>query len=225
MDNKILFAFNVREKSKPGPKKIVITKEDVVTVRTSSRRFENTIVISPFTVDENYNHVPNYDYTDVNDDYCFINTRVLEPILPNLGKIALRVLWHIIFLLQPNSNCVKFSTYMADQIHGTQKSGATFKEVSKLEQYGLLRRTNHRSVYVVNHNLFFKGNLKEFAEKYKQLYGDKICELTENGYVILDNAGGEEVDKRGIISVTSSLRGVSEDEVRQNQQKFQQGQI
>lgn len=187
MDNKILFNFGIREKTKPGPKKIVVAKEEVQTIKTSRRVLENKIVITPYEVDYNYNHVPNYDYTDVNDDYCFVNARLLEPIIPNLTKTALRLIWHAAFILQPNSNVVNFPMYFITQIHGAAKAGNIYKELDKLEEYGIMHRTSRKSYYIVNHNLFFKGNLKEFAEKYKELYGDRKCEFNERGYVIIDD--------------------------------------
>lgn len=187
MDNKILFNFGIREKTKPGPKKIIVTKEEVQTIKTSRRVLENKIVITPYEVDYNYNHVPNYDYIDVNDDYCFINARLLEPIIPNLTKTALRLIWHAAFILQPNSNVVNFPMYFITQIHGAAKAGNIYKELDKLEEYGIMHRTSRKSYYIINHNLFFKGNLKEFAEKYKELYGDRKCEFNERGYVIIDD--------------------------------------
>lgn len=187
MDNKILFNFGIREKTKPGPKKIVVAKEEVQTIKTSRRVLENKIVITPYEVDYNYNHVPNYDYTDVNDDYCFVNARLLEPIIPNLTKTALRLIWHAAFILQPNSNIVNFPMYFITQIHGAAKAGNIYKELDKLEEYGIMHRTSRKSYYIINHNLFFKGNLKEFAEKYKELYGDRKCEFNKRGYVIIDD--------------------------------------
>lgn len=187
MDNKVLFAFNVREKTKPGPKKIVVSKKEIIKIKNSRRVLENKIVISPYEIKDNYNHVPNYDYTEVNDDYCFVNARLLEPILPNLNKIALRVVWHLAFLLQPNSNVVKFPMDLINQIHGSKYSGYTWSSIKKLEEYNIINRTNRQSYYVVNHNLFFKGNLKEFATKYKELYGDKQCMFTKKGYVVIDD--------------------------------------
>lgn len=203
MDNKVLFNFGIREKTKPGPKKIVVAKEEVQTIKTSRRVLENKIVITPYEVDYNYNHVPNYDYEEVNDDYCFINARLLEPIFPNLTKTALKLIWHAIYILQPNSNIVNFPMYSITQIHGSVKAGMVYKELDKLEELGLMTRTNRRSYYIINHNLFFKGNLKEFAEKYKELYGDRKCEFDDKGYVIIDNDFSAELiqSKNNLIKV------------------------
>ena len=220
MDNKVLFDFNIRPKSKPGPKKIVVTKRDIKTNRTDRRQFENSIVISPFEVCENYNHAPNYDYTNVNDDYCFINTRVLEPILPNMSKTALRTIWHFMYLLQPNSNCLSFSIYMVDQIHGNVRSGDIYKELTRMEDYGFIRRTNLRSIFIINHNLFFKGNLNEFAKKYHEKFDNNTPAFNERGYVILDTNSYLEVKGRTGHD-TLPLRGMSEEEIQQERLKLQ----
>lgn len=49
----------------------------------------------------------------------------------------------------------------------------------------LIKRTTRKSIYIVNHNMIFKGNLSEFIVKYKEKYPEP-CRLTADGKIILD---------------------------------------
>ena len=50
----------------------------------------------------------------------------------------------------------------------------------------IIARTTRKSIYVVNHNMIFKGNLGEFIAKYKIKYPDG-CKVDSNGKIILEH--------------------------------------
>ena len=50
----------------------------------------------------------------------------------------------------------------------------------------LLARTTKKSIYVVNHNIIFKGKLEKFIEIYKEKFPNP-CELDSKGKVIIRN--------------------------------------
>lgn len=49
----------------------------------------------------------------------------------------------------------------------------------------IVLKTNVPKVYLINHNVFFKGNYDEFAQIYKELYDDETATLDEKGRVII----------------------------------------
>lgn len=50
----------------------------------------------------------------------------------------------------------------------------------------LIAKTTRKSIYVVNHNMIFKGNISEFITKYKIKYPDG-CKVDNNGKIILEH--------------------------------------
>ena len=47
-------------------------------------------------------------------------------------------------------------------------------------------KTNQQSTYVINHNIIFKGDLNDFAKKYKEIYGDYKGQYDNKGRLIID---------------------------------------
>lgn len=50
----------------------------------------------------------------------------------------------------------------------------------------LIARTTKKSIYVVNHNIIFKGKLEKFVEMYKEKFPNP-CELDSRGKVVIRN--------------------------------------
>lgn len=56
-----------------------------------------------------------------------------------------------------------------------------------LEEQNIVRRTNKQNVYVVNHEMIFKGNFSDFINSYIDIYKDVELKLDAKGRVILSD--------------------------------------
>lgn len=61
------------------------------------------------------------------------------------------------------------------------------KYIIELEKQNIIRRTTKKNVYVVNHEMIFKGSYSDFIETYLNTYKTTGVMLDSNGKVILDN--------------------------------------
>ncbi len=106
------------------------------------------------------------------------------------------------------SNCnsivlIKLIHYIAKTIKFTSNKivlSSTNKEISnivgtrhlsyyidKLEEQYIIRRTTKQNVYVVNHEMIFKGNYSEFINAYIETYKNIPVSIDDKGRVILFN--------------------------------------
>lgn len=61
------------------------------------------------------------------------------------------------------------------------------KYIIELEKQNIIRRTTKNNVYVVNHEMIFKGSYSDFIKTYLDTYKTTGVMLDSNGKVILDN--------------------------------------
>ena len=71
------------------------------------------------------------------------------------------------------------------QFSGLQKN-CFYNAIEDAINNKIIARTTRKSIYVVNHNMIFKGNLGEFIAKYKIKYPDG-CKVDSNGKIILEH--------------------------------------
>lgn len=55
-----------------------------------------------------------------------------------------------------------------------------------LYNFDVIKATTRKSVYIINHNIIFKGNYTEFIQLYKEMYSDKDVIVNEDGKIVLD---------------------------------------
>lgn len=60
--------------------------------------------------------------------------------------------------------------------------------IKELEANNIIRRTTKQSVYVVNHEMIFKGSYSDFIKVYLDIYKEVGIILDANGRVILDKS-------------------------------------
>lgn len=58
--------------------------------------------------------------------------------------------------------------------------------IKELEMNNIIRRTTKQSVYVVNHEMIFKGSYSDFIKVYLDIYKEIGIMLDADGRVILD---------------------------------------
>lgn len=61
------------------------------------------------------------------------------------------------------------------------------KYIIELEKQNIIRRTTKKNVYVINHEMIFKGSYSDFIKTYLDTYKTTGVMLDSNGKVILDN--------------------------------------
>jgi hypothetical protein len=62
------------------------------------------------------------------------------------------------------------------------------KCISKLQSTHCIRRTNIFKVYIVNHNIIFKGDYLDFIKTYNTIYRNAFTVTNVYGHVILDKS-------------------------------------
>lgn len=62
------------------------------------------------------------------------------------------------------------------------------KCINKLQSTHCIRRTNIFKVYIVNHNIIFKGDYLDFIKTYNAIYRNAFTVTNVYGHVILDKS-------------------------------------
>lgn len=143
------------------------------------------IVPTPFEVKENYDTYPNINYESnlIDFKYSIIDIRELGYIYDRLSKASMRVLFNMLYNLENDTNIVKFNI---SEFSRFRKYDAAFEYTlyKELIEHNLIVRTNKRCTYIINHNVFYKGDLNKFRDVYNKYYKGYQIEYNEKGEVI-----------------------------------------
>ena len=143
------------------------------------------IVPTPFEIKENYDTYPNIDYQSnlIDFKYSIIDIRELGYIYDRLSKASMRVLFNMLYNLENDTNFVKFNI---SEFSRFRKYDAAFEYTlyKELIEHNLIVRTNKNCTYIINHNVFYKGDLNKFRDVYNKYYKDYQIEYNEKGEVI-----------------------------------------
>lgn len=143
------------------------------------------IVPTPFEVKENYDTYPNINYESnlIDFKYSIIDIRELGYIYDRLSKASMRVLFNMLYNLENDTNIVKFNI---SEFSRFRKYDAAFEYTlyKELIEHNLIVRTNKRCTYIINHNVFYKGDLNKFRDIYNKYYKNYQIEYNEKGEVI-----------------------------------------
>ena len=144
------------------------------------------IVPTPFEVKENYDTYPNINYESnlIDFKYSIIDIRELGYIYDRLSKASMRVLFNMLYNLENDTNIVKFSEFSRFRKYDAAFEYTLYKE---LIEHNLIVRTNKKCTYIINHNIFYKGDLNKFRDIYNKYYKDYQIEYNEKGEVIVSN--------------------------------------
>lgn len=154
------------------------------------------IAVSPFPFKDNYDDVPDVDYNKFSPDCIVLNTKTFANLSRDLPKRVLQIAIQIMYLLQPNTNIVKITQEISAGFYSKANKPSTmwYNVVRILEEYKFFKKTSQQSTYVINHNIIFKGNLNEFARKYKEAYGDAKGFEDRRGNLIIDKANKNRIE-------------------------------
>ena len=139
----------------------------------------NTILPSPFIIERNKVRYEVYDEIInkiINKEFYvnreFACTELLFAIVvDNLSPSAIRILCKLTALLQLNKNYI----YLPNKVIETLcklDTKSVIKGINELIINKVLARTNRKSIYVINHNILFKGDYKKFEDLYNAVFGD-----------------------------------------------------
>jgi len=146
------------------------------------------IVPTPFDIKERYDDYPNINYYDncIDFKYSIIDIREFGYVFERLSKGSMRVLMNMLYNLENDTNLVKFNINEFCRFR-KEESAREYAIYKELIENNLIVRTNQKCTYIINHNIFYKGDLNKFREKYYRLYSDYELEYNEKGEVIISN--------------------------------------
>lgn len=95
------------------------------------------------------------------------------------------LLFFILSKVEYYSNTVTFKLNEAVSATGICKN-SVINSINKLQKKNIINKTNTQSLYVINHNLIFKGDLNKFIRQYNKLYEGKYAEKDDNDKLIIN---------------------------------------
>lgn len=129
---------------------------------------------TPFVVNNNYvgksiaNRNKGYDkikYYDISN--------ILISLIKDATGTQLKTLFYIINNLEWNSNIVYLDyDIIADKLNVGRR--AIIDAIAFLCNNSIICRTDVKGIFVVNHNLVFRGNIEQFYKTYTAFYHDKL---------------------------------------------------
>lgn len=187
-------------KSKRGIKKIPLVETEA-TNKVVSKENEETeadyLGILPTTFGTHIDTVLKelVDDLEVGDEYKLIKKVLknknfalyeveLEDIRANVSVTASKIIGYIVKHIEFNVNCIYF-TYNNVNVFAHIDNNAYSKAISELVKHEVIRTTNRRSLYIVNHNYVFKGNIIKFINKYNKKYDGETATVNEKGEIVL----------------------------------------
>lgn len=104
-------------------------------------------------------------------------TKVLRTIKDHGTLIELLSL--IMDKIDYDTNRISLKSSDLDVLEIIKKPNNFSRYIDKLEELNILARTTKRGIYVVNHNMIFKGSYPTFISRYIVIYKDKIDKNNE----------------------------------------------
>lgn len=130
---------------------------------------------------------------------CTNHKHFLNPYV-DLSKNGYKLLWYIMDIIEFNSNAVKFTREQAAK--GLDVNVTTIDDaIESLCDNDIMCKTDVRSVFVINHNVIFKGNLIDFMLLYKEIFGNIKPEMIDEIITDIDYVTGEEKSRKGRILI------------------------
>lgn len=144
-----------------------------------TRKRLNKIVQSPFEINNTLKTVYQNNVVDNNkkyiitrQDYCRNFVTINIDFISNMkyfDKGANTIFIHICKNIDFNSNVIKFTE--KDIIDEYSISVETFYNgLNVLYNFDVIKATTRKSVYVINHNIIFKGSIGDFIKEYNKYY-------------------------------------------------------
>lgn len=160
-----------------------------------TRKRLNKIVQSPFEINNTLKTVYQNNIVDNNkkyiitrQDYCRNFVTINIDFINNMkyfDKGANTIFIHICKNIDFNSNVIKFTE--KDIIDEYSISVETFYNgLNVLYNFDVIKATTRKSVYVINHNIIFKGSIGDFIKEYNKYYENVDVIINDKGKVVLE---------------------------------------
>jgi hypothetical protein len=114
-----------------------------------------------------------------------ITGELFDIIAPILRRETLLLASYIRIYIAYNGNSVELTEKDFIGFSGLQRD-CFYNAINDAINNKLIAKTTRKSIYVVNHNMIFKGNLSEFITKYKIKYPNG-CKVDSNGKIVLEH--------------------------------------
>lgn len=118
--------------------------------------------------------------------YGIIDIR-LELMRPKMTSCSSAIISYIIVNLPINCNYIEFTNKNISDFYKTFDGRTYTAAINELVNKKVIRLTNRKSLYIVNHNYIFKGNIIKFIENYNKKYENIVPSLDENGNIIIED--------------------------------------
>lgn len=144
----------------------------------NAKIISNNIVPSPFIMDrikiqyQTYDDIINKIITKeyyLNREFACVEN-YFATIIDNLSSSGIRILCKVIGLLQLNKNYIYLPTKVLEVLCKMDVKSIV-KGINELITNRIFARTNRKAIYIINHNIIFKGDYKKFEETYNTLFG------------------------------------------------------
>lgn len=121
---------------------------------------------------------------DYNRKFVTINIDFISN-MKYFDKGANIIFIHICKNIDFNSNIIKFTE--KDIINEYDISVETFYNgLNVLYNFDVIKATTRKSIYIVNHNIIFKGSIGDFIKEYNKYYENIEVIINDKGKVILE---------------------------------------
>jgi hypothetical protein len=160
-----------------------------------TRKRLNKIVQSPFEINNTLKTVYQNNIIDNNKKYIItrqdynrkfvtINIDFISN-MKYFDKGANIIFIHICKNIDFNSNIIKFTE--KDIINKYDISVETFYNgLNVLYNFDVIKVTTRKSIYIVNHNIIFKGSIGDFIKEYNKYYENIDVIVNDKGKVVLE---------------------------------------
>lgn len=118
--------------------------------------------------------------------YGIVDIR-LELMRPKLSACSSNIISYIIVNLPINCNYLEFTLKDIIDFYKNINAHTYSAAIKELVNKKVIRLTNRKSLYIVNHNYIFKGNIIKFIENYNKKYENIVPSLDENGNIIIED--------------------------------------
>ena len=166
-------------------------------IKVSAKAAQEASKIMPTTFNLDYDSVTKSCFDEVVNDYMIslgkdyvkkepfsIISIALTLNFPKLSRPALIIVGYIASKIQFDSNYIELKEKDFAGYSGLCNK-SFFDGIKELVDIKVLAITNRKCMYVVNHNMIFKGNLEKFIATYNELYG-KPCVVDEQGRIVIN---------------------------------------
>lgn len=124
-----------------------------------------------------------------------------------LSGLANWLIDYICYIIEFDSNIVKLNiddiTLLIDK-----KKSAIYSAIQELDDANIIKKTDINKLYVINHNIIFKGSLETFLYNYYELYGKGKAPIGDQLFDDVDYINGK-IKSRKELKIKHIIYGKS----------------